>query len=327
MDPTAARGGGGMEATWIGLGQLLAGGILLYGGGEVLVRSAAQLGLRLGMSPLVVGLTVVAFGTSSPELAVSVGAALDGMGDVAVGNVVGSNICNIALILGLCACIRPISVHMQLLRFDVPVAIGVAGVAFVLLGDAALGRFEGVVLVAGLALYVTVLLILASREPEAVNAEFAAEQSDHARSLPLLAAGVAAGLGLLVLGGDWFVDGAVELARGLGIGEALIALTIVAIGTSTPELATSLIATLRNHGDMAVGNIVGSNIFNVLGILGTAAIVRPLSAPGIVTGDLIVMLGVSLLLLPLAWTGRHIVRWEGALLLGLYASYIAILAT
>ncbi len=315
-----------MESTWIGLGQLLAGGVLLYGGGEVLVRSAAQLGLRFGMSPLVVGLTVVAFGTSSPELAVSIGAALAGKGDVAVGNVVGSNICNIALILGLCAVIRPISVHMQLLRFDVPVAIGVAVAVLVLLTDTLVGQIEGVALVAGLVLYVAVLLILARREPESVTAEFAAEESDHARSLPLLAGGLAAGLVLLVWGGDWFVAGAADLARGLGISEALIALTVVAIGTSTPELATSLIATLRRHGDMAVGNIVGSNIFNGLGILGAAAIVRPLSAPGILTSDLLTMLGVSLLLLPLAWTGRHIVRWEGALLLALYAAYIALRA-
>jgi cation:H+ antiporter len=315
-----------MDSTWMGVGPLLAGGLLLYGGGEVLVRSAAQLGLRLGMSPLVVGLTVVAFGTSSPELAVSVGAAMTGVGDVAVGNVVGSNICNIALILGLCSAIRPIHVHMQLLRFDVPVAIGVAALACVLLADATLGRIEGIALVAGLLLYVCVLLVFARRETAPITAEFAAEQSDHAHSVALLAAGIAAGLGLLVLGGDWFVDGAVALARGLGIGEALIALTIVAIGTSTPELATSLIATLRGHGDMAVGNIVGSNIFNVLGILGVAALVRPLFAPGIFTSDLATMLGVSLLLLPLAWTGRHIVRWEGVVLLGLYAGYVALRA-
>jgi cation:H+ antiporter len=316
-----------MEATWIGLGQLLVGGVLLYGGGEVLVRSAAQLGLRLGMSPLVVGLTVVAFGTSSPELAVSVGAALDGKGDVAVGNVIGSNICNIALILGLCACIRPIHVHMQLLRFDVPVAIGVAAAALVLLLDTAVGRIEGGALVVSLVGYVALLLVLVRREPEPVTTEFADEQPDRGRALPWLAAGVGAGLALLVWGGDWFVAGASDLARGLGISEALIALTIVAIGTSTPELATSLIATLRRHGDMAVGNIVGSNIFNVLGILGTAALVRPLAAPGILASDLWTMLGVSLLLLPLAWTGRHIVRWEGALLLALYAGYVAVRAS
>ena len=316
-----------MEATWIGLGQLLVGGILLYGGGEVLVRSAAQLGLRLGMSPLVVGLTVVAFGTSSPELAVSVGAALDGKGDVAVGNVIGSNICNIALILGLCACIRPIHVHMQLLRFDVPVAIGVAAAALVLLLDTAVGRIEGGALVVALVGYVALLLVLARREPEPVLTEFAEEQPDRGRALPWLAAGVGAGLALLVWGGDWFVAGASDLARGLGISEALIALTIVAVGTSTPELATSLIATLRRHGDMAVGNIVGSNIFNVLGILGTAALVRPLAAPGILASDLWTMLGVSLLLLPLAWTGRHIVRREGALLLALYAGYVAVRAS
>lgn len=316
-----------MESTWIGLGQLLAGGVLLYGGGEVLVRSAAQLGLRLGMSPLVVGLTVVAFGTSSPELAVSVGATLDGMGDVAVGNVVGSNICNIALILGLCACIRPISVHMQLLRFDVPVAIGVAAAAYIVLLDTAVSRTEGLVLVVALAIYVALLLVLARREAEPVTTEFAEEQPDRERALPWLAAGVVAGLALLVWGGDWFVAGASDLARGLGISEALIALTVVSVGTSTPELATSLIATLRRHGDMAVGNIVGSNIFNVLGILGAAAIVRPLAAPGIFASDLWTMLGVSMLLLPLAWTGRSIVRWEGALLLALYAGYVAVRAS
>ena len=316
-----------MELTWLGIGQLVAGAVLLYGGGEVLVRSSAQLGLRLGMSPLVVGLTVVAFGTSSPELAVSVGAALDGKGDVAVGNVIGSNICNIALILGLCACIRPIHVHMQLLRFDVPVAIGVASAAFVVLLDGVVSRAEGLILVVALAIYVALLLVLARRESEPVTTEFAEEQPDRERALPGLAVGVVAGLALLVWGGDWFVAGASDLARGLGISEALIALTIVAVGTSTPELATSLIATLRRHGDMAVGNIVGSNIFNVLGILGAAALVRPLAAPGILASDLWTMLGVSLLLLPLAWTGRHIVRWEGALLLVLYAGYVAVRAS
>lgn len=315
-----------MESTWLGLGQLLAGGLLLYGGGEVLVRSAAQLGLRFGMSPLVVGLTVVAFGTSSPELAVSVGAALRGSGDVAVGNIVGSNICNIALILGLCACIRPLHVHMQLLRFDVPVAIAAAGAAVILLADGALGRLEGLVFVVTLIVYVARLLVLARREPELVNAEFAAEQPALERPLAWLAGGLVIGLALLVVGGDWFVAGASDLARGLGIGEATIALTIVAVGTSTPELATSLIAALRRHGDMAVGNIVGSNIFNVLGILGTAALVRPVVAPGILASDLSVMLAISLLLLPLAWTDRRIVRWEGAVLLGLYSAYIAVRA-
>lgn len=302
---------------------LLGGLVLLTGGGELLVRGAAALALRVGLTPLIVGLTVVAFGTSSPELAVSLEAAANGLGDVSVGNVVGSNICNVALILGIAALIRPIRIHAQLVRLDVPLMIAASLLLAVLLADGAMGRVAGAVCVGALVVWIGVGIRLARRETSRVEAEFEAGVGAPRAAGWLHALMVLAGLGALFLGGGLFVDGAVELARAIGASEAVIGLTIVAIGTSLPELATSLIGAARGHGDIAMGNVVGSNLFNILGILGIAALVAPLEISGVGWADLAVMAGVALLLLPMARSGHTLSRIEGGVLLAVYAAYMA----
>jgi cation:H+ antiporter len=279
------------------------------------------------LAPLVIGLTVVAFGTSAPEIAVSVAAALDGNGGLAAGNVIGSNISNIALILGISAVITPLAVHFKLLRFDIPLMIGVSLLALALSYDGALVRWEGVALSIAMAGYLAFSVIAARREksPE-VAAEFAAEVPAGNGSLAGDLLWIGAGLTLLVAGAHWLVAGASFIARGLGVSEAVIGLTLVALGTSLPELATSVLAALRRHTDLAIGNIVGSNIFNVLGILGLSSALVPYEVTGIQMTDWAVLLGVSLLLLPLAWTGGEVRRWEGFVLVACYAGYIAYLA-
>ncbi len=313
---------------------LLAAGLsLLYVGGEALVKGAAGLALRLGLTPLAVGLTVVAFGTSAPELAVSLDAAFKGEGDLSLGNIVGSNIGNVGLILGLTALIRPIAVHLQILKFDLPV-LAVVSAGFMLTAlDGRIGRIEGAVLVVGLPLYVAAVLRLSRRESRAVQQEFAEEIAADA---PVVAAGnvwalallVAVGIGMLVLGGQAFVTGSVAIAERLGVPKAVIALTLVALGTSLPELATSLVAAARGQGDIAVGNVVGSNLFNILSIAGLTGLIAPIDAPGVTTVDLGVMLLFTLALFPIVFAGRRrrIGRIEGALLLAGYVGFVAWLA-
>lgn len=301
----------------------LALGVLLVGA-ESLVRGAASLALRLGISRLAVGLTVVAFGTSAPELMVSVDAALAGSGDIAVGNVVGSNIFNIAVILGLAALVCPIPVHEQVVRLDAPIALAVALLLVLLLHDGALGRIEGLALFALLVAYTALNMVLARRRVRAgledwPEAPFTGPTGSRWRELLL----IVFGLGLLVAGANLLVGNAILLAQLLGVSEAVIGLTIVAAGTSLPELATSLVAAWRRQADIAVGNIVGSNVFNILGILGAASLVSPLASSGVGTFDLLVMLIVTLLLLPLLYTGRLLHRLEGLLLLLLYVGYLA----
>ncbi len=304
---------------------LIAAGLaLLYAGAEGLVRGSAALALRLGLTPLAVGLTVVAFGTSSPELVVSLQTALAGQGDLAVGNVVGSNIANVALILGLSVVIRTVAVQVQLVRYDVPVLIGVSAVLVLMLMDGRLGRLEGALLMGGIVLYTLAAFRLARKE-KGTPAGPDAAPPDLARPAWHDALFVLAGLGLLVLGAQLLVEGAVAIARDAGLSEALIGLTILAVGTSLPELATSLVAAAKGEGDIAVGNVVGSNIFNVLAILGCAATARPLDAPGISLVDLGVMVGLAVALLPLTRSSFRLVRWEGALLIGSYAAYVAYL--
>ena len=321
----------------VSLLYLAAGLGLLYVGGESLVKGAAGLALRFGLTPLAVGLTVVAFGTSAPELAVCLGAAFQGQGDLALGNVVGSNIGNVGLILGLTALIRPVAVHLQVLRFDLPLLAAVS-IGFVLtVLDGRLGRIEGAVLVAGLVLYVATVLRLSRRETRAVRAEFEAGiAAEVAADVPETTAGrvwvlalmVAAGVGLLVLGGQAFVEGSVRFAERLGVPKAVIALTLVAVGTSLPELATGLVAAARGQGDIAVGNVVGSNLFNILSIAGLTGLIRPIAAPGLTPVDLGAMLLFSLALFPLIYVGgrQRVGRREGALLLAAYACYVGWLA-
>jgi cation:H+ antiporter len=302
---------------------LLLGLVLLYFGAEGLVRGSSSLALRLGLSPLVVGLTVVAFGTSSPELVVSLKAALDGQGAISVGNVVGSNICNIGLILGLCAMITPIATNSQIIRVDIPIMLGITSVALFVLANGHLGRPEGILLFALLLAYIFFSVRLARRRPaDALSAEFGEEVKISKRGLAVDILMVIGGLIILVFGARFLVDGAVIIARAFGWSEALIGLTIVAIGTSLPELATSLLAAVKKEADIAVGNIVGSNIFNLLGILGITAIVHPLATGGVGMVDFAVMAAFSLVLWPMAFHQQRITRPEGAALLAGYAGYL-----
>jgi cation:H+ antiporter len=296
---------------------------LLYFGGESLIRGSSDLAQRLGISPLAIGLTVVAFGTSAPELAVSVDAALRGLHDIALGNVIGSNIANIGLILGLAVLIRPLKVEAKILRFDAPLLI-VASLAMVLvLTDQQVSRSEGYALLTALAVYVAFTFWESARESESVKSEFAAVVPASQPHLLLSLALVLAGLAMLVFGGRQLVASAVGLASALGVSNAVIGLTIVAVGTSLPELAASLVALARGQSDIAVGNVVGSNLFNILGILGAAAAVQPLQAANISATDLGTMLGLAIALGLLLFIRLHLGRREGALLLCCYVAYSA----
>jgi len=306
--------------------------VALIGGAELLVRGASRLALSFGISPLVVGLTVVALGTSSPEMAVSVQSTWSGQVDLALGNVVGSNIFNILFILGLSALITPLLVHQQLIRQEVPIMLGVSLLLWAMAADGGIGHWEGGLL-AGLMLAYTVLVIRQSRrEAQSVQAEVEAEYTEAFDGSPrgwdahwgmqiLL---ILVGLALLVLGSRWLVEAAVGFARQLGVSELMIGLTIVAAGTSLPEVATSILAALRGERDIAVGNVVGSNIFNVLGVLGISALVAPSAlavAPAMLVFDLPVMVAVALACLPIFFTGNLIARWEGALFFTYYLAY------
>ena len=266
---------------------------------------------------------MVAFGTSSPELMVSLRAALAGQSDISVGNVVGSNICNIGLILGLCALITPIATNSQIVRIDIPIMIGITALSLLLMADGNLGRTEGIIFVLILVAYVIFSIYIARRQPaDALGAEFGEEVKISKRGLAIDILMVIGGLALLLFGARFLVDGAVIIARTYEWSEALIGLTIVAIGTSLPELATSLLAAVKKESDIAVGNIVGSNIFNLVGILGITAIVHPLRAAGIGTVDLAVMAVFAVLLWPMAYYQQRITRPEGACLLLGYAGYL-----
>lgn len=298
-------------------------------GAELLVRGAARLALSVGISPLVVGLTVVAYGTSSPELAVSIQAALTGRDDLAVGNVVGSNIFNVLFILGASAVIVPLLVARQLVRQEVPIMVAASLLLAWVCHDVRVSFLDGLLLTGLLAAY-TVFLIAQSRRASAASGPAvevpAASTWDRHRSVQILL--VIGGLALLVLGARWLVDAAISFARHLGVSELVIGLTIVAAGTSLPEVATSIIAALRGQRDIAVGNVVGSNVFNILGVLGVSAVVAPAGlavAPAVSAFDLPVMIAVAIACLPIFFTGHLIARWEGGLFLGLYVSYSAYL--
>lgn len=312
---------------------LALGLLVLVAGAELLVRGASRLALRFGISPLVIGLTVVAYGTSSPELAVSVGAGLAGQSDIAVGNIVGSNIFNVLVVLGLSALIAPLLVQQRMVRFEVLLIIGVSVLFMVMALDGRIGRIDGLLLTAGIISY-SVFTIRQSRlENLPVQAEYAQEfgiaPNDWLARLPIQIACIIAGLGLLVLGGGWLVDSAVELARALGVSEVVIGLTIVAAGTSLPELATSIVAALRGERDIAVGNVIGSSLYNLLAIGGIAALATPgglVVAQSILNFDLPVMIAVAFACLPIFAGSYRIERWEGALFLAFYVAYVAYLA-
>lgn len=301
---------------------LIGGALFLYAGAEGLVRGAASAAARLGLTPLVIGLTVVAFGTSAPELVVSVGAALENQGPIAIGNVIGSNIGNIALILGISAVISPPRVHAQIVRFDVPIVIGTSVIVSGILWNGLVGRLEGGILFGGLLIYIALSLWIARQETEPILQEFEGIAPRRSRSAALDVVLIIGGLLLLVLGARAMVGGAVSIAESLGISQTVIGLTIVAVGTSLPELATSILAAAKGEGDIAVGNVVGSNIFNVLGILGLSALARPLAGPDVGVFSLAVMFILSLALLPLMRTGHRVSRVEGGALVAAYVFYV-----
>lgn len=322
---------------------LLAGFVLLVGGGEVLVRGAASLARTMGMSSLVVGLTVVSFATSGPELAVSAGAALSGSPGLAVGNVVGSNIANILLVIGVCAVVLPLAVTSHVVRTDIPVVIGLSLLTLVLALDGTVSTLDGTLLLALLAAYLAVTIVRSRRRPDdappavpagaggAPTTTAAAPsrfRANRARSILLDVVLVAVGVALLVSGAQLLVRGATQVATSFGVSDLVIGLTVVAIGTSLPELATSIIAVRRDEGDLAVGNVVGSNIFNLGAVLGLSAVIAPGGIgvdPAAVRFDLPLMVAVALALLPVAFTGQLIRRWEGALFVALYVAYVVFL--
>lgn len=325
---------------------LAVGFALLIGGGEVLVRGAGGLAATLGISPLVVGLTVVAFATSAPEFAVSVDAALSGYPGLAVGNVVGSNIANILLILGLTAIVAPLVATSRIVRVDIPIMVLFSLVLLLVALDGTISFLDGLLLFAGLVAYVVATIVIsrkqsggraaaASKEPVgdgAVDDSSGSDSADETRSSgvaashPVLVSSalVIVGVVMLVVGARLLVTAASDLAAAWGMSDLVIGLTVVAVGTSLPELATSMVAAIRGERDLAIGNIVGSNMFNIGAVLGMTSLIAPIEiAAGAIRFDLPIMLAVSLALLPIAFTGLAIARWEGVLFTGFYAAYIA----
>jgi cation:H+ antiporter len=312
----------------------LAGLIALVVGADLLVRGASKFALSFGISPLVIGLTIVAFGTSAPEVAVSVGAVLNGQTDIAIGNVVGSNIFNVLFILGVSALIVPLVVNVQLIRQEVPIMIGASLLLLALTMDGKLSFFDGLFLFVLLVAYTVFLVRQSRQETKAAQAEYAAEiksaapgnwQSNKLAQMAL----IVGGLVLLVLGSDWLVSASITFAKALGVSDLVIGLTIVAAGTSMPEVATSITAAIKGERDIAVGNVVGSNTFNILGCLGVSGLVSGdvglTMAPALLNFDVWVMLAVALACLPIFTTGREIARWEGAVFFAYYAAYVAYL--
>ena len=302
---------------------LIVGGlVLLFFGADWLVKGAVTMALHLGLSPLIVGLTVVALGTSLPEALVSVQASLDNQGGIALGNVIGSNILNIALILGLSALIQPLKVDSHLVKADVPLLVGASFLLMVLLEDFHISRMEGALLLLGIVFYVCGNIMTVKRtSPEEDKIEGMEIPEDPNKNLLRDIGFLILGLIALAFGSNFLVSGAVDLARLWGLSEALIGLTIVSIGTGTPELATALMAAYRKNADIAIGNAVGSNLFNIMFVVGLAGLVAPMDATGINSSDLYVMFGLTILLLPTVWTGMVLDRKEGFLFVAIYVAY------
>ena len=310
---------------------LVAGLVLLVAGAEFLVKGASRIAAILQISPLIIGLTIVAYGTSAPEMSVSVMSSFSGQGDIAMGNVVGSNICNVLLILGLSALVAPLIVTKQIIRSDVPIMIGVSVLLLIFCLDGELSRVDGLILFLGGLIY-TLSLIYQSNKQGTTQDEFSQEYSFAGNVTPgfwfkniILIIG---GLVLLVLGSRWLVDSAVTIARALGVNELLIGLTIVAIGTSLPELATSVVASFRGERDIAVGNVLGSNIFNILIVLGVAGTISPNGiqvSKALIQFDIPIAIAVAFACLPIFYSGQRIDRWEAFLFLFYYVFYTGFL--
>jgi cation:H+ antiporter len=312
---------------------LVLGLIALVGGAELLVKGAATIATRLGIAPVVVGLTVVAFGTSAPEFAVSIGASLSNNTDMSLGNVVGSNTANVLLILGMSATVSGLVVTQQIVRIDIPIMVLVSVVVYLLALNNSIGRVEGALMFASLLVYIAWLVRNARKESKVVLEEYdqsVEELEDDVIDRPMwvLVLLIAAGLAALVLGSNLLVSSATDVAEWFGVSDLIIGLTVVAIGTSLPELATSVLAAMRGQRDIAVGNVLGSNLFNLLGVLGLAGVLAPAGIPvsqEALSLDLPVMLVSALVLVPICWNGFMIKRWEGFLLMAYYFAYIAYL--
>ncbi|MFP4089955.1 MAG: calcium/sodium antiporter [Cyclobacteriaceae bacterium] len=304
---------------------LFVGLVVLIGGGEFLVRGASSIALRFHLSPLVVGLTIVAFGTSAPELFISLQSALQGSPDLAMGNVVGSNICNLALVLGLTALIFPVPVHKDSLRIDWPVTMGSSLLLYLLVQENLISAWEGLLFVSILIVY-TVFVVRKSRKEIKAGKELLEESDlpDEPSANPFKdILFILLGIAGLSFGSDWFVSGAKSLAMAFGVSERVIGITLLALGTSLPELVTATLAALRRESDIAVGNLMGSNIFNILSILGITSLVQPIAVnETIVRTDMLWMLGVTFLIFPMMLFRRTITRPEGGLLLLIYSYYI-----
>jgi cation:H+ antiporter len=306
-------------------GELLVGLVFLVAGAELLVKGASKLALSLGISPLLVGLTIVAYGTSAPEMAVSIQSSLAGQADIALGNVVGSNIFNVLVILGLSAMIVPLVVNQQLIRLDVPLMIGLSILTLFFGIDGRINPSDGVILFLGAIIYTVFLFYQSNQEKNCKKQEY--PQANLPLSLKQWIINISlivGGLALLVLGCNFLIESSLVIARALGVSELIIGLTIVAAGTSLPELATSVVASMRNERDIAVGNVVGSNIFNILAVLGLSAAISPtgITVPAeALNFDLPVMIAVALGCLPIFFTGGMIERWEGFLFFAYYVVY------
>jgi cation:H+ antiporter len=297
---------------------------MLFLGGEGVIRGSSALALRVGISALVVGLTVVAFGTSSPELIVSVKAALIGNSSIALGNVIGSNIANIALIIGVSALIRPLNVHANVIKREIPIMIGASILLIIFLSDGKINKIEGMILFSLLLIYTVFNILLSLKESKEIKNEFESELKTRLKVSTAVLFFIV-GLALLIFGADLFLKGAIALAKIFNISDVVIGLTIVAVGTSLPELFTSVVASIKKESDIAVGNVVGSNIFNILSIVGITAIISPVSSAGISPVDLTIMLAAALVLLPLSYTNFKISRAEGLFLIIGYIAYIIFL--
>jgi cation:H+ antiporter len=312
---------------------LVIGIVGLVAGAELLVRSAASIATRFGIAPVIVGLTVVAFGTSAPELAVSVNAAFAGTSDMALGNVVGSSTANVLFILGASAAVGGLAVTQRIIRIDIPLMLAVSILVFILGLNGMIGRLEGVILFSGIVAYTIWLIRGARRESSEVLGEYSEsieDLEDEIIQQPLLVlAGIMlAGLAILVVGSQLLVNSASDIAASFGVSDLVIGLTVVAVGTSLPELATSVMAAFRGQRDIAVGNVVGSNLFNILSVLGLSSIVAPngisVSSEAL-RFDIPVMIVTAFVLIPICWNGFMIKRWEGIVMFAFYVGYVAYL--
>ncbi|WP_020533678.1 calcium/sodium antiporter [Flexithrix dorotheae] len=315
---------------------LIIGLLILIGGGEFLVRGASRIALRLHLSPLVVGLTIVAFGTSAPELFISVQSALDGSPDMAMGNVIGSNICNLALVLGITAVVSPIDVHSNSIKIDWPMAMGSSVLLFILVRENYLVRIEGLIFVAILILYIIFLIRESRKEHRREKLEDLDIEDLDPKELESTAPKAwFTDIGLIILGcaglyfgSEWFVNGSRDIFKDLGVSDRIIGIVVLALGTSLPELVTSIVAAIRKNTDLAIGNLMGSNIFNVLSILGITSIIKDIHVSTSIVGDMYWMIGVTLLVFPLMFFNRRLGKLQGGILLSVYFYYTySILAT